>query len=406
MTDFLTRIAERTLGVANVAQPIIAPLFAPVSPLPATEPTFLAVDKVIESPAQIQRVQQPNIRAVPPHPSLVTRTDQPASNTPEQVIPDTTGHHVQSSLISQPISEGTPGRPQESALHVQVPTPSMLEQRHFEEEKSVTSAPLISPSGQVSEEITLIKEEPINALPGGHVPFTKTQEQHLTGPSEEYTNASYQNNRPFTGDRPIGVNVTGETFTSMSVSGRASSMVGVPLAGTLSAGTPSAGTLSAGTLSAGTLSADTPSAGTLSAGTPSAGQGTLDNAPILSQHIFESSTPKSRGAMYRAPTSMEEHLLVPRQDDRPRIGDHPSTSPMQNVGATRAVALKDSQAINQHAAAGTEDTSPTPTIHVTIGRIDVRAITPPSAPPTRPKPTRSGPTLSLEDYTRQNRGGR
>ena len=386
MTDFLTRIAERTLGVANVAQPIIAPLFAPVSPLPATEPTFLAVDEVIESPAQIQRVQQPNIRAVPPHPSLVTRTDQPASNTPEQVIPDTTGHHVQSSLISQPISEGTPGRPQESALHVQVPTPSMLEQRHFEEEKSVTSAPLISPSGQVSEEITLIKEEPINALPGGHVPFTKTQEQHLTGPSEEYTNASHQNNRPFTGDRPIGVNVTGETFTSMSVSGRASSMVGVPLAGT--------------------LSADTPSSDTLSAGTSSAGQGTLDNAPILSQHISESSTPKSRGAMNRAPTSMEEHLLVPRQDDRPRIGDHPSTSPTQNVGATRAVALKDSQAINQHAAAGTEDTSPTPTIHVTIGRIDVRAITPPSAPPTRPKPTRSGPTLSLEDYTRQNRGGR
>ncbi len=31
MSDFLTRLAERTLGLAQVAQPVIAPMFAPVS---------------------------------------------------------------------------------------------------------------------------------------------------------------------------------------------------------------------------------------------------------------------------------------------------------------------------------------------------------------------------------------
>jgi hypothetical protein len=46
---------------------------------------------------------------------------------------------------------------------------------------------------------------------------------------------------------------------------------------------------------------------------------------------------------------------------------------------------------------------PAPTIHVTIGRIEVRATpAPASAPPSRPKPA---PTMSLDDYLRQRNGG-
>ena len=37
MTDFLTRLAERTLGVASAAQPLIAPRFAPGPPLPGAD---------------------------------------------------------------------------------------------------------------------------------------------------------------------------------------------------------------------------------------------------------------------------------------------------------------------------------------------------------------------------------
>jgi hypothetical protein len=44
-----------------------------------------------------------------------------------------------------------------------------------------------------------------------------------------------------------------------------------------------------------------------------------------------------------------------------------------------------------------------PTIRVAIGRIEVRAVTPPSARP--PTPARTGPSLSLDDYLKQRNGG-
>lgn len=48
--------------------------------------------------------------------------------------------------------------------------------------------------------------------------------------------------------------------------------------------------------------------------------------------------------------------------------------------------------------------SSAPGIRVTIGRIEVRAITPP--PARRTEPARSGPKLSLDDYLKQRTGGR
>jgi len=254
----------------------------------------------------------------------------------------------------------------------------MLEQRYFEEGKSVTPAQLVSPSIQSSQ------EQPTNALLSEHIPLAEIQEQHLLVPSEKYTGASHQGDYPFTSGRPIGANLTGEISSRVPTrgiptideraQGAVPSTVGMPHSGE----------------DEGPLASILGNSPTLSQ------QGIyIDETPI--QHFSESSAPKSSSF-----PSMEEHLLVPNQGDRQ---DHPYMPPPQNVGATLAVALEDSHAINQHTTGAIGVTSPTPTIHVTIGRIDVRAITPP-APPTRPKPTRSGPTLSLEDYTRQNRGGR
>ena len=51
------------------------------------------------------------------------------------------------------------------------------------------------------------------------------------------------------------------------------------------------------------------------------------------------------------------------------------------------------------------DSVPTaPTIHITIGRIDVRAVTS-QAPISPSKPARPGPLLSLDDYLKQSKGG-
>jgi hypothetical protein len=44
----------------------------------------------------------------------------------------------------------------------------------------------------------------------------------------------------------------------------------------------------------------------------------------------------------------------------------------------------------------------TPTIHVTIGRIEIRA-TPPSAPPQRPRA--AAPVMGLDEYLRQRNAG-
>jgi hypothetical protein len=50
--------------------------------------------------------------------------------------------------------------------------------------------------------------------------------------------------------------------------------------------------------------------------------------------------------------------------------------------------------------------SSAPAIRVTIGRIEVRAITPPPVPPAqRTTPARPGPELSLDDYLKQHNGG-
>jgi hypothetical protein len=47
---------------------------------------------------------------------------------------------------------------------------------------------------------------------------------------------------------------------------------------------------------------------------------------------------------------------------------------------------------------------PTPTIHITIGRIDIRAV--PASTPTRPRATATPPKQSLQDYLNSRNGGR
>ena len=44
MADFLTRLASRTLGLAPVAEPVIAPMFAPDS----SEPVIAGNDEPLE----------------------------------------------------------------------------------------------------------------------------------------------------------------------------------------------------------------------------------------------------------------------------------------------------------------------------------------------------------------------
>ncbi|HEX7318192.1 MAG TPA: hypothetical protein VF297_30085 [Pyrinomonadaceae bacterium] len=47
-----------------------------------------------------------------------------------------------------------------------------------------------------------------------------------------------------------------------------------------------------------------------------------------------------------------------------------------------------------------------PIIEVTIGRIEVRAVTPPAPPPTPQRRRQEPPKMSLDDYLRAHSGGR
>jgi hypothetical protein len=93
-------------------------------------------------------------------------------------------------------------------------------------------------------------------------------------------------------------------------------------------------------------------------------------------------------------SSEQQHVVVQQltdyqSDSAGILGKYPSIPGLINPS--------DSRKTSDH---NSTQTSTTPTIKVTIGRIDVRAVTP-SVPP--PAPTKSGPKplLSLEDYIKQ-----
>jgi len=79
--------------------------------------------------------------------------------------------------------------------------------------------------------------------------------------------------------------------------------------------------------------------------------------------------------------------------------------PMQGAVAARPLITPRIEPATQPPGRSAATPEPAPTIRVTIGRVEVRAITPPAPPVARPKPARTGPTLSLDDYLQQRSRG-
>jgi len=100
-------------------------------------------------------------------------------------------------------------------------------------------------------------------------------------------------------------------------------------------------------------------------------------------------------------------LAVPRSQNL----RHPESVPIQarqSLTPVRVITPRHgTPRIESAAPASPEATATqgqTPTIRITIGRVDVRAIMPASPAP-RPTPTRPGPALSLADYLKQRERG-
>lgn len=89
-----------------------------------------------------------------------------------------------------------------------------------------------------------------------------------------------------------------------------------------------------------------------------------------------------------------DKLEVAAEKAKPRI-----------VPVVRARETEQQQKPNIYAEAPTKMPAQRPTITVSIGRIEVRAVMPPGSPVTTPTP-RLQPTLSLDDYLRERTEGR
>jgi hypothetical protein len=87
------------------------------------------------------------------------------------------------------------------------------------------------------------------------------------------------------------------------------------------------------------------------------------------------------------------------------VSDHPIRSSTPAMAVVHPQVTLSREAPVSIPSEGTPTPEPAPTIKITIGRVDVRAIMS-AAPIPRPAPTRPSPALSLEEYLKQHGRGR
>ena len=94
-----------------------------------------------------------------------------------------------------------------------------------------------------------------------------------------------------------------------------------------------------------------------------------------------------------------------RVEIRPAAANRASLPPpADSRRSVAALGQMNAQAQQLHANGTTASSPPPATVHVHIGRVDVRAVMPPAAPP-RPAPQPAAPRATLEDYLSGRKGG-
>lgn len=320
MGDFLTRLSERTLGTAQVVQPMIAPVFAPEPP---TEPVNFKRD------SEVPGNWSPSVRETQPTPnaSAERREDQ-----------GTVAYTMSTRHRETPDTRSDPHRPGESR--------SLEREVAFRHENERDPAPIESPRSTPEPESSLLS----NSDHSERRTISRKEDRREPSPA-----AARHPEAPAEPLRHADPALPGVISTSHDV---------------LSEGSP-----------IGPSSADDES-----------DEAEFQPVRVLLDRIetptprplpetWASSDARGSGATLdpREPSDVPR-LITPRVL-RPRFEDFPERGSRESRGAAPE----------------------SPTIRVAIGRIEVRAVTPPAARP--PTPARTGPSLSLDDYLKQRNGG-
>jgi hypothetical protein len=385
MADFMTRLAERTLGVAPAVQPLISPTFAtkqtdqsldlewdseatalPVKrtsafPVSASTPGRRVPQEALEGAARGEE-QDPGVRAAPPRSGASELPPDP-SHTPEVNV--STNRKVSGQQDNNRLVPAAPDRPQRASVA------GTVEGGAAESEEEERKAPPVTPlspqkalepqpgppprpndTGSIEPRVApgRDRQDPPQANIGRRPPTppetshhaqTDTTRRRVLPASPRRLTETSAVERPPAGyettrgpSRPLRTVVEGENADS----GR-----GIVLAPVLSPG---------------------------NGVSPDVGRATAPEPEASPDH----STPD-------APLSVAPRTI------RLRLAGYPERGPQEEGLLVTA------------------PEPPAPTIRVSIGRIEVRAITPPPAPPVqRARSARPGPELSLDDYLKQRNG--
>lgn len=349
MADFVTRLAERAMGEAPVVQPLIPPAFAPE---PSSHPSDSGW-KSEASPSPDDPAYHPTRQtlAAPDEPSLAP--DLPPTPEPQEVPPPDPPRLVDSGP-AEPVVESEQDRGQNRGA---VPGPRNPRRRKGDPAESGPSETGSGVGQEDQQNSSSRTTGPSNSAPPGPA----RRETGRGGRDAARTTTDVRSEqRPESRPRAIRRVEPGPLQRVADEAPRRPAPEDPP--------------------------PDPPAAKNGSHRSVFRQDGTVEEP---GRAMIASSSGKGNPLVSGIAQGRAAAAVVPRI--APRIVDHlPDQRQEQAPRETRAFAPE----------------PPAPTIRVAIGRIEVRAITPPPAPPARRElPVRSGPALSLDDYLKQRNGG-
>jgi len=398
MTDFLTRLAERTLGATPAVQPLVPPIFAP-------EPSDFASAQDSEDETALTLDDPPRSRETP---SLRTLEARDSSGEALQNATDHSENPGTGTQDESPTHLVTVDTPAETLASLGEPDPRLDDAK----EKGSTASP---DAPKRTQKRSGTAESDVGSAAG---PEAKTPSPAKTGVSDGTKDALPRQSShgaarssqlsPVSGTvrQDAVADVTTQPRIHQKITERArpddtkrhappASRRASPEDGS---DLPEQQVVAPETLSIGPSSAEK-RPGQEEARSPWPPPDDQSSPRVQSEPLY-------RAASQDADTSPE----VGKNVSETGVTSRQPASPAVAVSVAKRVAgphsaVDHDRVFREPFKAAPE--APASTIRVEIGRIDVRANTPPPAPAApREAPDRSSPSLSLEDYLKERSGGR